>query len=102
MCNAGAERQTARLQRTNKEQQQDISDLTAELQQARSQLASAQQALDTEWSDAQQQHEAGRVELAATKKALLAAQHEESQIRTNWKAAERKLEAEKDELQVRS
>ena len=64
------------------------------------QLASARQALDTEWSEAQQQHEAGRAELAAARKALLAAQQEGGQIRASWKAAERKLEEEKEALQV--
>lgn len=70
--------------------------LVFELSDARRQSKS----VSAQLSDAQQQSEVFKAELAAAGKALVTAQEEERHTNASWSAAERRLEAEKDALQV--
>ena len=84
-------------------EQRSMAATQGELVAAKQETLAAQQGcqkLKAELSEAQQQFDALKVELAAARRAAMKAKEEENRRHTSWSAAERKLEAEKDALQV--
>ncbi len=81
----------------------ELSDAQRQCQQLLSELNDAQRqskSVSAQLSDAHQHSEALKAELAAANKALATVQEEERHTKASWSAAERRLEAEKDALQV--